>query len=120
MPIIPAFLLKKLYVDGSLKCTDQGVSLSLKNTLAPGTIIGVSSLEIDGTEHPAERVTFGRQGAARPADRITPAAPLAFNLNQELEIHVAGLRLEPGTHSVKVRVNTKEVGELNIQIEDHV
>ena len=38
--MIPTFLLKKLYVKGSFRNTPTGFQLSLRNTLAPGTLIG--------------------------------------------------------------------------------
>ena len=56
MPVIPAFMLKKLYVKGSQMNTYTGFRLQLKNTMAPGTIIGVSPLNVDGTVYPPEKI----------------------------------------------------------------
>lgn len=118
MPAIPLFLLKKLYVKGSLRTEAEGFGLTIRNTLAPGTITGISPLEIDGQVVPLEKITIGKGNNTRPADKITPASPFPFGLNDEANLLVKGMSLEPGTHSLTVTVKTKEVGELNIQVED--
>ena len=120
MPTVPAFLLKKLYVKGSLKTTDEGSGLTIKNTLAPGTITKVSPVVIDGVEYPIEKISIGQKGSFRPADQITARSPYAFGLNNEAEIWIEGAGLEPGIHSLAVTVTAKEVGELEIQIEDRL
>ncbi|MGQ9517656.1 MAG: hypothetical protein ACUVT1_10330 [Anaerolineae bacterium] len=118
MPKVPAFLLKKLYVKDSLRSTDDGFVLTIKNTLAPGTITRVKAVMVDGREIPAERVAIGRGENQRPAARITPQTPFIFNLNEEAQIWVRGERLAAGRHQLLVRVTTKEVGDLDIPVED--
>ena len=56
MLAVPSFMLKKLYVHGSLKNTAAGFELTLKNILAPGTIIGLNSLKVDGREVTLENI----------------------------------------------------------------
>lgn len=71
MPAVPAFLLNKLYVKGSLKNTEDGFELAIKNTLAPGTIIGLGSLQIDGHAYPLEDTTVESEAGSREARSIT-------------------------------------------------
>lgn len=118
MPKVPAFLLKKLYVKDSLRSRDDGFLLTIKNTLAPGTIIRVKAVMVDGREIPAERIAIGRGENQRPAVRITPQTPFIFNLNEEAQIWVRGERLAAGRHQLLVQVTTKEVGDLDIPVED--
>jgi len=118
MSAIPAFLLKKLYVKGSLKASADGCSLTIKNTIASGTIARVTFLKIDGQSIPLEQVTISRAGNGRPASSIAPAKPLAFNLNDEATVTVTGTALQPGPHTLALSLRTVEVGELSIQIED--
>lgn len=118
MPKVPAFLLKKLYVKDSLRSTDDGFLLTIKNTLAPGTITRVRAVMVDGREIPAEQVAIGRGENQRPAARITPQTPFIFNLNEEAQVWVRGERLAAGRHQLLVRVTTKEVGDLDIPVED--
>ena len=120
MPTVPAFLLKKLYVKGSLKTTDEGSGLTIKNTLAPGTITHVAPVRIDGVEYPIEQISIGQKGAFRPAGQISSKAPFDFSLNSEAEIWIDGAKLEPGKHALEITVTAREVGELNNQIEDRL
>ncbi len=118
MPKVPAFLLKKLYVKDSLRATEDGIMLTIKNTLAPGTITQVRAVVVDGQEFTAEQIAIGRRDNQRPAVKITPQTPFIFNLNEEAQIWVKGPRLAAGRHQLIVRVTTKEVGDLDIPVED--
>ena len=118
MPVIPAFMLKKLYVKGSLKNTDTGFQLRLKNTLAPGTIIGVSPLTVDGTIYPPEKITVSSQSKSTTAIDVKPDAPFTFGVGNVVTLEVEGDPLEGPEHTLAIAVNTQEVGELDIEVTD--
>lgn len=120
MPTVPAFLLKKLYVKGSLKATTGGSGLTIRNTLAPGTITRISPFVIDGEEITVDRIRIGRGSALKPASRITARTPFEFRLNDTADVWIDGLILQPGRHALTVTITAKEVGELRIEIEDQV
>jgi hypothetical protein len=44
---IPEFMLKALYVRGSLQKTDDGFEFQLKNDLGPARIVGALPLQVD-------------------------------------------------------------------------
>ncbi|MDE3091907.1 MAG: hypothetical protein KGJ80_21250, partial [Chloroflexota bacterium] len=117
----PAFLLRKLYVKGSFKNTPTGFQLALKNTLAPGTLIGISPLQIDGRDVPLDKIliTAGDAASVR-ASEITLTSARAFPLNVVVKFQVEDQPLAPGPHRVTVQVNTKEAGELRIDAEDTI
>ncbi len=119
--VIPTFLLKKLYVKGSFKNNPTGFELALRNTLAPGTIIGISPLKIDGRDIPLDRIliTTGDAAPVRASD-ITLTAPRTFPLNAVVKFQVEDQPLAAGPHRVTVLVNTKEAGELKIDAEDSI
>ncbi|MGA9349331.1 MAG: hydroxymethylglutaryl-CoA reductase [Anaerolineae bacterium] len=121
MPAVPSFMLKKLYVRGSLKNTATGFKLTLKNILAPGTIIGLDSLKVDGYEVALEniRVRSG-SGTDVAASAITTQSPVAFPLNSTATIQVVGEPLTSGCHDILIAVNTKEVGLLEIPVADSI
>ncbi|MEE8392103.1 MAG: hypothetical protein V3S14_15085 [Anaerolineae bacterium] len=48
MPAIPPFVLKKLYVKGSLRAEADGFALDLKNSIAPASIVAFTGLDVDG------------------------------------------------------------------------
>ena len=119
--VIPSFLLKKLYVKGSFKNNSTGFELALQNTLAPGTLIGISPLKIDGREIPHDKIliTAGATAPVRASD-ISLAAPRLFPLNVVIKFQVEDQPLALGPHRLTVLVNTKEAGELKIDAEDTI
>ncbi len=120
MPAIPPVILKRLYVKGSLKPEGDGFSLALKNTIAPGTILGIEGLELDGQPIPPEQVTVTVEGEERTATSITADAPLSFSLGATFALRVAGVPLESGRHKLKIRVVVQDVGSLEIPVADRV
>ena len=119
--VIPSFLLKKLYVKGSFKNNPTGFELALQNTLAPGTLIGISPLKIDGRDIPHDKIliTAGSAASVRASD-ISLASPRLFPLNIVIKFQVEDQPLAPGPHRLTVLVNTKEAGELKIDAEDTI
>lgn len=120
MPTIPGILLRKLYVRGSLKNTENGFEFALKNTLAPGTIVGIHSLVVDGQKVDGSRVEIAFGGKTWALDQITLQNPLDFAVNLVVTVRVKGAPLSAGPHRILIVPNTKEVGELDIEIADEV
>jgi hypothetical protein len=119
--MIPTFLLKKLYVQGSFKNTTNGFELALRNTLAPGTLVGVGAIQIDGRDIAREQILIAVNDAApiRASD-ISFDAPRLFPLNATVTFRVEDQPLAPGAHRVQIAVETKEAGELKIDAEDSI
>ena len=120
MPTIPAMLLKKLYQRGSLKNTEGGFEFALKNTLAPGTIVGLGNLIVDGQKVPPAQIEVLFSGKTWSAEQVSVQSPLDFAINLVVTVRVKGAPLSAGPHKVYVMPNTKEVGELDIEISDVV
>ena len=118
MPAIPTFLLKKLYVKGSLRADTDGFTFTIKNTLSPGTITKISPMLFDGQSIGREQMTIMHAGQSRPATAITPAHPLVFNLNDEAAVAVSALAVSAGLHHLVISITAAEVGELKIQVEE--
>jgi hypothetical protein len=118
MPGLPAFVLKKLYVKGSLQNIEGGFSLNISNTLAPGTITGFAPLQIDGQVYPLEKTSLQAGEESLPAGAISVTTPRQFPLNATATIQVTGETLSPGAHQIVITVNTQEVGELKISVSD--
>jgi hydroxymethylglutaryl-CoA reductase (NADPH) len=120
MPVIPSMLLKKLYERGSLKNNDRGFEFRLKNTLAPGTIVGLSRVQLDGRTLGPAHVSICTEKRCVPASEVTPQRPLDFGVNVLVTIQVEEEQLTSGPHRITVVPNTKEVGELEIEITDSI
>jgi len=121
MGSIPTFLLKKLYVKGSLKNTTGGFELAIQNTLAPGTIAGLAPLKVDGQEYPLEKITVVLpNGNEVSAIGVSGAAPLRFAIGDKVTIQVAGDPLPAGMHNLTISPKTKEAGLLEIAVQDTI
>ncbi len=119
MPAIPPFVLKKLYVKGSLHAEDGGFALDIKNTIAPATIAAFTGLDVDGQAmDPAQVTLIPPDGDSRSMSAVSAEAPLLFPIGAIITLHVAGQTLEPGSHELVIHVVVQEVGPLDIPISD--
>jgi len=118
--LIPPALLSKLYVKGSLNCSPENSEFKLKNVLAPSTIIGFEKVEVDGAPYPLDKVLLSKKNSVRPAASVTPQAPFLLNINEEVKVTLEGLKLSPGFHRIALHLESKEVGEVEIPVEDTV
>lgn len=118
MALIPEYLLKKLYLAGSLANADDGWRFALKNTLAKATVTSLESLSVDGANIPLNHVTIAFSGSELKAGGITPEVPQAFPINVPVTFRVAGSPLAPGSHSLKISLVTKEFGPVEFSVTD--
>ncbi len=121
MPAIPPAILKKLYVKNSLKNEERGFSLALQNPIAPGVILGLKGVTVDGKSVPMDVVTIVQpNGTAVPAVAVSEENPILFPVGTTITLTVQGMTLSPGTHQIGIRVVVKDVGPLEIPIADRV
>ena len=118
MPAIPAFLLKKLYQAKSLHNEGEGYAFSLKNSIAPATIIKVNSLEVDATSYPVDDISFVREGASVGAGGVSAESPVELPMNGVVTVYVRGSQLPTGEHKIAFSVKTKNIGDITIDITD--
>jgi len=117
----PPAMLKKLYVQGSLRTDQDGFTLDLTNVLAPGTIVACEGLDLDGQPVDPARVTLiPPTGHPRQADKISDQAPIPFPLNKKLTLHTAGEPPTPGPHTLAIHITVREIGPIEITITDTV
>lgn len=117
---IPSFLLKKLYVKESLENVDDGFQFKLKNSLSPGTAIGMDPLKVDETEYPLDATTITSGDEVVNAADIVGGGTFAINIGVDIVIHVKGDKLPEGEHTIGISLTTKEVGLLAFDITDTI
>jgi len=121
MPAIPNFVLKRLYVKGSLVNTTDGCELQLRNFVGSGTLTGLLSVDVDGKSYSTDVLSVMlADGGIRSADSITAEAPLVLASGVAVTVRLGGAHLAPGSHALKVRINTGEMGQLVISLSDAV
>ena len=120
MAAVPAFMLKKLYLRGSLKNTADGFQFQIRNTLAPGTISAVFPVSIDGVGYSLDdTVVTGKDGPMQATD-ISREHTVTFGINLTVTMAVKAAPLAAGEHTVGMGVMTKEAGELRWDVTDAI
>ena len=115
---VPAFLLRRLYVKGSLRQEGEDLLFELKNTLGSGYADRVLPLRIDGAEIPPADCLFIVEGEPRRFDSITEQAPMTLGLEHTLSVRAAGVRLAPGEHQIELGFIVTGMGEMRFDVKD--
>ena len=115
---VPSFLLKRLYVKGSLRNTEDGFEFRLKNGLGSGYAYGLPPLKIDGEEIPGERASFSVNGESLLFPEVCKEKPATLAMNREAIIGVNGHTLAAGAHKVTMGFRVVGLGELRFDLVD--
>jgi len=119
MTIIPDSLVDQVYVRGSLQNSDAGCELQLQNRIESATVIRLSGIEIDGRAlSPGQVLAVTPDGTVRPAPGVTAEAPLPFPAGSTVTLRLPTLSLGPGRHTVKICLQTAEMGEVILEVTD--
>ncbi len=114
---VPGFLVRRFYVQGSLRNTEGGFELQAHNGMGPGTIVGLTSITIDGMSIDPRRITAQRQGgSAVLAATISRASPVPVAVGDRVTIHVSGPQLAAGRHRLEVELVERDLGVLQLGI----
>ncbi len=120
MPGVPAFILRRLYVKGSLQNTNTGWSFTLKNSLGSGYAKGMQPLKIDDRELPMTAASFHQDGEDITFDRVTEGTTFGLKMNRSIVISVAGESLSPGAHKVWMGFIVPGFGKIGFDFTDEV
>lgn len=115
---VPAFLLRRLYVKGSLRHEGDGFAFDLKNSLGSGYAERVLPLVIDGEELPLDTVSFLVDGESLRFDEVSPERTMTLGMNKLVTIAATGRRLEPGKHKIGVGFRVTGMGEMKFDVTD--
>ena len=118
MVSIPGFLLRKLYVRGTLENTSQGIAFRLRNTLGSGYAEEMLAVRLDGEEIPLSRCFFWSGGKKRSFDQVTRSDPFTLSLNQDILVAVEDISLTPEPHTVGIGFRVPGFGELRFDFVD--
>jgi hypothetical protein len=117
---VPGFLLRRLYVKGSLRNENGGFAFDLKNSLGSGYAEQVLPLSIDGVEVPAASARFVVDGEARTFAAVTAEQPMTLAMNRVVTIAVDGAPLPPGKHKIDIGFVVTGMGELRFDVTDAI
>ncbi|MEI8377800.1 MAG: hypothetical protein WCF95_04590 [bacterium] len=118
--IIPEFLLKRIYKAGSLRITDEGIAIDLKNMLGPGVISGIGFIEINGQKYSADGLKLITSGVETTASKITPENPIVFRLHQEGTLILEDVKeLKEGLNKIILELINKDAGKVQVNLNEN-
>lgn len=117
---IPAFLLRKLYIKGSLENVDEGFSFKIKNSLAPGTTTAVAPIKVNGNEYALDSTTIRSTDGEILGSDVSEDNTFPIKVGVEIEIFVKGNPLPEGEHTIDISLTTKEAGTLAFDVKDSI
>lgn len=115
---VPEFLLRRLYVKGSLRTVPDGFEFDLKNTLGSGYAERALPLTLDGAEVPLSTTRFVAQGEVTPFEDVSPERTMTLGMNQTVTVAVTAPALSPGMHRIGIGFVVVGMGEMRFDVTD--
>jgi hypothetical protein len=117
---VPAFLLRRLYVKGSLRNVDGGFEFDLMNSLGSGYAERALPMIVDGEQLPLEAACFVLDGEAIGFADISPERPMTLGMNRTVTGRVLGRTLPPGKHALGIGFVVVGMGEMRFDVTDAI
>ncbi len=117
---VPGFLLKRLYMKGSLKNNGEGFEFKLKNSLGSGYAYGLPPIKVDDEALPAEQSFFLVDGKSLSFPSVSKENPASLAMNREATIRVHGKTLAAGPHKVTMNFIVAGLGQLSFDFTDGI
>ena len=117
---VPAFLLRRLYVKGSLRATDDGFEFDILNRLGSGYARRLMPLTLDGVELDMASSTFEIDGKRVPFTAVSEGTPFTLAMNKKTTIAHTGVTLTEGPHKIGMRFEVAGLGEMGFDFTDVV
>ena len=119
MPLkVPAFLLRRLYVKGSLRATADGFEFELKNMLGSGYANRLLPLVVNGTTIDLASCFFYVEGDEHPFAAVTAEHPFSLKMNKTSVLRVRGHVLPAETVKLRIGFEVQGLGELSFEVTD--
>lgn len=116
---VPEFLLRRLYVKGSLKNTSDGFEFELRNSLGSGYARKMLPVTVDGAEIPLGSCFFKIDGIEVPFEDVSVEKPFTLAMNRTIVINVrSGSRLSTGARKIGMGFEVAGLGALRFHFID--
>lgn len=120
MVSVPGFLLRRLYVKGSLTNSPEGLRFQLKNSLGSGYARAMLPVSIDDLEFPLEKSYFIVDGGEIQFSSVSDDTPFTIAMNKVITVLVKGTSVEPGAHKLTMGFVVPGLGSLKFDVRDTV
>ena len=118
MPKLPEFLLRALYVTGSLRSENDGFVFQMKNELGPARIIGARPLQLDRKPIPLEQCSFVHGDQEAAFTEVTNEHSVLMRKGEAVTVRVTGRPLKRGRHTLGINVIVKDMGTVSFSVND--
>ena len=115
---IPNFILKRLYVKGSLITTHNGMEFQLLNKLGSGYTRRLLPLTIDGHDIPIDQCKFIVDERQVPFNAVTKENPFTLALNKVTTVSVHNVNLTKEAHNIGMGFEVAGLGVLKFDFTD--
>jgi len=117
---VPAFLLRRLYVKGSLRNVESGFEFDLKNTLGSGYAERALPLFVDDAEVSLSASRFVVDGQPTRFDEVSPDRPMTLGMNRTVTVAVSESSLAAGKHRISMGFIVVGMGEMRFDVTDAI
>jgi hypothetical protein len=119
MSFIPKFLLKRVYVPGSLRETSEGIAFDLFNSIGPGILTQLNKIILNDSEFSPQQILLKIEDKIFKGHEISDKNPAIFFHNQKTTCILMGAKLAKGFHTITVDLFSREAGKVIVSVEDH-
>ena len=120
MITVPGFLLRRLYVKGSLKATPGGLEFQLKNGLGSGYAHKLWPLKVDGIEVPPGSAVFVLDGEETAFAEVSKEKTFTLAMNRAIIIRAEVPGFASGPHKLEMGFTVPRLGTLRFDFTDTV
>ena len=117
---IPTFLLRKLYVKGSLENIEDGFQFKIKNSISTSTAVDFKPLKVNGNEYALDKTIISSEEGEITGNEISSENTFSIKVGLVITVQVKGEQLPEGEHTLDIALATKEVGDLAFDIKDTI
>lgn len=118
MSIIPKFLLKRVYVSGSLRETSEGIAFDLFNSIGPGILTRLNTIKLNDHVFSPQEILLKIEDKIFKGNEISEKNPAIFFHNQKTTCILIGAQLAQGLHTITVDLLSREAGKIVVSIQD--
>lgn len=118
MVSVPSFILRRLYVKGSLRGTDKGMEFHLLNKLGAGYARRLLPLTVDGEEVALDHCAFLVDGTTVPFHEVSQENPFTIAINKMTVVVAKGVALTQKPHKISMAFEVAGVGVLKFDFVD--
>jgi hypothetical protein len=120
VPKVPEFLLRALYVKGSLTNNEAGFEFQMKNELGPARIVGARPLQLDRRPIPLDKCLFIHGDDRATFAEVSPQNSVLMRKGEAITVHVRDVSLQRGRHTLGIHVEVKDMGTVSFSVNDQV